>query len=82
MMKTFSTKLDAKVLHLLDSFCKRYHFKKAHILEEIIKEGVRRRIAAMELAESLQRGLEDESAGNLYTLEDVEKNVFKDKKEI
>ncbi len=80
MSKTFSTKLDPKVLHLLDVFCERYHIKKAHLLEEIIREGLRRKAEAMELAESLARGLEDERQGNLISAEDVEDEIFGTKK--
>ncbi len=39
MNKTFSTKLDAKLIRSLEDFCKRYHLKKSHVLAEIIAEG-------------------------------------------
>ena len=80
MTKIFSTKLDAKVLKLLDQFCERYHLKKSYALEQLIVEGVRRRAEAIELAESLARGLEDEREKDLYTAEEVERFVFGKKK--
>jgi predicted transcriptional regulator len=80
MMKTFSTKLDANLLRLLEEFCKRYHLKKSHVLKEIIAEGIRRRAQVLELARSLQKGLEEEERGELYTADEVEQAVFGKKK--
>jgi predicted transcriptional regulator len=80
MIKTFSTKLDAKVLLMLEDFCKRYHLKKSHVLEEIIEDGIRRRIQNMEFAKSLQKGLEEESRGELLTAAEVEQAIFGKKK--
>ena len=57
MIKTFSTKLDEKILDLLDSFCKRYHFKKSSLLEDIIAEGIERKQESLELAKSIEQGL-------------------------
>ena len=80
MIKTFSTKLDAKVLRHLEEFCKRYHLKKSHVLEEIIEEGIQRRVQTFELAQSLQKGLEEEGKGELYSSDEVENQVFGKKK--
>ena len=80
MTKTFSTKLDAKLLQILDSFCRKYHLKKASFLEELIAEGIRKRAEALGLAESIERGLEQEKEGNLYTADEVENFVFSKKK--
>ena len=80
MTKTFSTKLDAKVLRLLEDFCQRYHLKKSRLIEEIITEGIQKKSEALELAHSLERGLEQEAAGDLHSLDDVEKAVFGKKK--
>ena len=76
MAKVFSTQLDEKVLRLLDSFCRRYHMKKSSVLEAIIAEGIRRRTAAFELAESIERGLEQEKEGRLYSADEVEDSLF------
>lgn len=76
MSKVFSTQLDEKVLRLLDGFCRRYHMKKSSVLEEIIAEGIRRRTAAFELAASIERGLEQEKEGSLYSADEVEDSVF------
>lgn len=80
MTKIFSTKLDDKVLRILDHFCRRYHLKKSHILGEIIQEGVQRRIETYELAESLKRGLEQEEQGHMLRAAEVENEVFGKKK--
>ena len=80
MMKTFSTKMDANLLQRLEEFCKQYHLKKSHVLEEIIEEGIRRRAHTLEVAKSLQRGLEEEERGELYTAGEVEQAVFGKKK--
>ena len=76
MEKTFSTKLDAEVLQMLDNFCKRHHLKKAGFLEDILREGIRRREEALRLAASLQRGLEDEREGRLYSSDEVKRLTF------
>ena len=76
MTRIFSTKLDDQVLRLLDNFCRRYHLKKSSVLEEIIAEGIRRRAKALELAASIERGLEQEKEGELYQSAEVEKQVF------
>ena len=60
MIKTFSTKLDVKILELLDSFCKHYHFKKSSLLEDIIAEGIERKRESLELAKSIEQGLGQE----------------------
>lgn len=80
MTKTFSTKLDAQVLQLLDNFCKRHHLKKSYVLAEILKEGIQRREETLRLAASIQKGLEDEKEGNLYTTDQVERTIFGKKK--
>ena len=80
MSNIFSTKLDDAVLRLLDNFCRRYHLKKSSLLEEIIAEGIRKRAEALDLAESIERGLEHEKEGSLFTAEEVEKRVFGKKK--
>ena len=80
MTKTFSTKLDAKILLLLEHFCKKHHLKKSRLLAELISEGLERRAQALELAQSIQRGLEEERQGELYTVDEVEHLVFKKKK--
>ncbi len=69
--------MDAKVLRVLEAFCDRHHLVKSRLLEEIIKEGIRRREENFRLAESLGRGLDDERQGNLYTQAEVETLVFK-----
>ena len=76
MTKTFSTKLDEKVLHILDAFCRQHHLKKAGLLEELIREGIRQRRETLELAQSIQRGLEQEKEGQLHSSEEVENRVF------
>ena len=76
MTKIFSTKLDVKTLELFDSFCDRYHLKKSSVLEEFIQEGIRRYSTTWELVKSIERGLEDQKAGNLYPTDEVEKMVF------
>ena len=80
MTKIFSTKLDAKLLVRLEEFCKKYHLKKSHVLEEMIEEGIRRRGEAMELARSFQRGLEQEERGEFYSADEVEKTIFNKRK--
>lgn len=80
MDKTFSTKLDIKVLKMLTAFCRQYHLKKTKLLEELIVEGLKRRAESLEFAESLRRGLEDEREGNFYTAEEVENLIFGKKK--
>lgn len=80
MIKTFSTKMDSKVLLLLEDFCKKHHMKKSHLLAELILEGLRKRAEALELAESIRRGLEDEKRGEFYTADEVEQLVFRKKK--
>ncbi len=80
MNKAFSTKLDAKILRDLEVFCRRNHLKKSHVLAEIIAEGIQRRIQILELARSIQKGLEEESRGDFYTADEVEKIVFSKKK--
>lgn len=82
MIKTFSTKLDAKLLRSLEDFCKRYHLKKSHVLAEMIAEGIQKRLQTLEFAHSLQRGLEEESRGELYSADEVEKMVFGKKKAV
>ncbi len=47
MSKIFSTKLDAKLLQLLDRFCKKYHLKKSSLVGEILKEGIERKKEAL-----------------------------------
>jgi len=76
MEQILSTKMDAKVLRALEVFCQRHHLVKSRLLEELIKEGIRRRAETLRLAESLSRGLEDEGQGNLYTQAEVETLVF------
>ena len=76
MTKVFSTKLDAQLLKRLDAFCQKYHLKKTHVLEQIIDEGIRRKAEALELAHSLERGLEQETRGEFYSADEVEKSVF------
>ena len=80
MTKTFSTKLNAKILLLLEHFCKKYHLKKSRLLAELIHEGLERRMQVFELAQSIQKGLEEEKRGELYTADEVEHPVFKRKK--
>ena len=80
MVKTFSTKMDARVVRLLDEFCKNHHLKKSSLVEEIIKEGIRQREETMMLAESIRLGLGQEREGNLYTSGEVEDLVFGKKK--
>ena len=80
MLKTFSTKLDAKVLQMLDQFCELYHCKKSSLVGDILKEGLQKRTEAFELAESIQRGLEEERQGSFYTAEEVERGIFGKKK--
>lgn len=60
MIKPFSAKLDVKILNLLDDFCKRYHFKKSSLLEDIISEGIERKKESLELAKSIEQGLGQE----------------------
>ena len=64
MEQIFSTKMDVKVLRALEAFCRRHHIVKSRLLEEIIKEGIRKRSETLQLAESLKRGLDDEREGN------------------
>ncbi len=80
MDKTFSTKLDATLLRRLEVLCKKYHLKKSHILAEIIAEGIERKMQAMELAQSIQRGLAQENRGEFYTADEIEARVFGKKK--
>ena len=80
MTKTFSTKLDAKILFSLETFCKKHHLKKSRFLAELIHEGLERRAETLELAQSLQKGLEEERRGEFYTANEVERLVFKKKK--
>ena len=80
MNKTFSTKLDARLLRSLEDFCKRYHLKKSSVLEEIIAEGIQKRLETLELAHSLQKGLAEEARGEFYAAEEVEKRIFQKKK--
>ena len=80
MTKIFSTKLDVKTLELFDDFCVRYHLKKSSVLEEFIQEGIRKYSTTWELVKSIERGLEDERAGNLYAADEVEEIVFGKKK--
>ena len=80
MTKTFSAKLNDRVIKLLDHFCERYHLQKSSFLEDIIQEGIERHKKMMELAASLQRGLEQEQEGTLYTAHEVEQAVFGKKK--
>ena len=82
MTKIFSTKLDVKTLELFDSFCGRYHLKKSSVLEDFIREGIQRYSTTWELVKSIERGLEDQKAGNLYSLEEAEKIVFGRKKAV
>lgn len=65
---------------MLDNFCRRYHFKKAHILEEIIQEGIQKKIETLELAESIGRGLEQEKEGAFSTTEEVAREIFRKRK--
>jgi len=76
MTRVFSTQLDEKVLRLLNGFCRRYHMKKSSVLEDLIAEGIRRKTAAFELAESIERGLEQEKEGTLYPADEVENLLF------
>lgn len=80
MTKTFSAKVDAHALKMLEQFCKEYHVKKSHVLTEILEEGLRKRIEVLELARSIQKGLEDEHAGEFFTADEVEQAVFHSKK--
>ncbi|MBI3313256.1 MAG: hypothetical protein HYZ83_03395 [Candidatus Omnitrophica bacterium] len=80
MIKTFSTKLDAKVLRQLEDFCRKYHLKKSYVLQEMIAEGIRRRLETIELAQSLQKGLEEERSGKFFTADEVEAAVFPKRK--
>ena len=80
MTKTFSTKLESKTLALLDHFCDRYHLKKSSLLEELIEEGIKKRAEVLALAESIERGLQEEKEGSLYTASEVENLVFGKKK--
>ena len=80
MTKTFSAKVDTRALKMLERFCKEYHVKKSHVLTEILEEGLQKRIEALELARSIQRGLEDERTGELFTADEVEELVFHNKK--
>ena len=80
MLKAFSTQLDAKLLRSLDIFCRRYHLKKSSLLEEIIAEGIRKRMEALALAKSIERGLEEEQEGDLLTAAEVENKIFGKKK--
>ena len=80
MTKTFSTKLDPKILLLLEDFCKKHNLKKSHFLGEIIREGLRRHAETFELARSIQKGLEEEGRGDFYTADEVEQMVFRKKK--
>ena len=82
MTKIFSTKLDVKTLELFDDFCGRYHLKKSSVLQEFIREGMQRYSTTWELVKSIERGLEDQRAGNLYSIDEVEKMVFGDKKAV
>lgn len=81
MRRTFSTKIDDHILRLLDHFCEQYHLKKTRVLEEIIAEGIQKRAQLLELAASIQRGLQDEASGDLYRADEVEESVFGRKKE-
>ena len=76
MERIFSTKMDTKVLKLLEAFCRRHHLVKSRVLAEIIEEGIHKREETLCLAESLVRGLEDEREGNLYTQSEVESLVL------
>ena len=80
MTKTFSAKLDAKVIAELEHFCSKHHLKKSHFLADLIREGLKRRAKAIEFAESIQRGLEQEGRGEFYTADEVETRVFGKKK--
>ena len=80
MNKTFSTKLDAKVLTALELFCRKHHLKKSHFLAEIIREGLRRHEEAIELARSIRKGLEEEERGVLFSADEVERAIFGKKK--
>lgn len=80
MIKTFSTKLDSKILFLLEGFCKKHHLKKSHFLAELIREGLERHAETLELAESIQKGLEEERRGEFYTADEVERLIFRKKK--
>lgn len=80
MTKTFSTKLDSKTLISLESFCKRHNLKKSHFLAELIREGLKRRAEAYDLAKSIQKGLEEEKRGEFYTADEIEHLVFKKNK--
>lgn len=80
MNKTFSTKLNPKLLRSLENFCRQYHLKKSHVLAEIIAEGIQKRLRVLELAKSLQKGLEAEARGEFYTSDEVEKIVFRKKR--
>ena len=76
MVRPFSTKLDDKVIRLLDRYCNQYHLKKTRVLEELISEGVQKKMATLKLVESIQNGLEDEREGNFYTSQAVEQEIF------
>ena len=76
MTKTFSTKLDAKVLGSLEHFCRKHHLKKSHFLAEIIREGLKRHEEALALAHSVRKGSEEEGRGELFTADEVERSIF------
>ncbi|MBI4000021.1 MAG: hypothetical protein HY351_05335 [Candidatus Omnitrophica bacterium] len=80
MTKTFSTKLDSKILLSLEDFCKKHNLKKSHFLAELIHEGLERRAQTFELAKSIQKGLEEEKRGEFYTADEVENLVLRKKK--
>ena len=80
MTKVFSTKLDSKVLGVLDDYCLRYHVKKAKLLEEIIREGIQRRLETMEFAQSIMQGLDDERQGRMLRAAEVEQAMYGKKK--
>ena len=80
MVKTFSAKLDAKLLARLEVFCKKYHLKKSSVLQEIIAEGIDRKMQELKLVKSLKKGLDQESRGEFFPADDVEKVIFRNKK--
>ena len=82
MTKTFSTKLDEKVLAALEHFCQRHHLTKSHFLAVIIREGLRRHEEALELANSVRKGLEEEERGVFFTAGEVESSIFGKKKAV
>jgi len=76
MTRVFSTKMDAGLLERLDEFCHKHHMKKSSFLEEIIGEALERKEETLALVKSIERGLDEEAAGELYPADEVERSVF------